>query len=72
MLGISTSEHTIELHLQTHLLGRGKSLQKLKNPNSVVWLGGDFNLPNIDWEDNVVKQETPKVRLGNRCYMYIW
>ena len=40
------------------LLGLEQSLQKLRNSNSVVWLGGDFNLPNIDWEDNAVKPDT--------------
>ena len=46
------------------LLGLEQSLQKLRNSNSVVWLGGDFNLPNIDWEDNAVKPDT-QVGLGN-------
>ena len=47
------------------LLGLEQSLQKLRNSNSVVWLGGDFNLPNIDWEDNAVKPDTQQVGLGN-------
>ena len=37
------------------LLGLEQSLQKLRNSNSVVWLGGDFNLPNIDWEDSALE-----------------
>ena len=47
------------------LLGLEQSLQKLRNSNSAVWLGGDFNLPNIDWEDNTVKPEIQKRSLGN-------
>ena len=47
------------------LLGREQSLQRLRNSNSVVWLGGDFSLPNIDWEDNAVKPDTQLVGLGN-------
>ena len=45
------------------LLGLEQSLQKLRNSNSVVWLGGDFNLPNIDWEHTAVKPGT-QVGLG--------
>ena len=30
-----------------------------------MWLGGDFNLPNIDWEVNAVKPDTQQVGLGN-------
>ena len=47
------------------LLGLEQSLQKLRNSNSVVWLGGDFNLPNIDLEDHAVKPDTQQVGLGN-------
>ena len=26
----------------------------LENPKSIVWIGGDFNLPNINWIDNSI------------------
>ena len=31
-----------------------RSIEKIRNKNSIICLCGDFNLPNISWEDNSV------------------
>src|SRR5437870_144741 len=34
------------------------SLQRLRTTNSNVWLAGDFNLPGIDWELGITKNDS--------------
>ncbi len=50
-----TNRHTLD-ELQ-------KSVERLNNTNSIVCLCGDFNLPNICWEDNSVKLGSPSVTI---------
>ena len=44
---------------------------KSKNKNHIFLLGGDFNLPDINWKMNDVKLETkslkPSVKLSSTC-----
>ena len=34
------------------------SLQRLQSSNSNIWLGGDFNLPGIDWDLGITKHDS--------------
>ena len=36
-----------------------------KYPNLPVWITGDLNLPNIDWENHVVKDNSNLISLCN-------
>ena len=40
------------------------SIEKLKNSNSIICLCGDFNMPDISWEDNSVKTGSNQVALS--------
>ena len=40
------------------------SIEKLKNSNSIICLCGDFNMPDISWEDNCVKTGSNQVALS--------
>ena len=37
----------------------------LENPKSIVWISGDFNLPNINWVDNSISNNTYPLSLCN-------
>ena len=37
----------------------------LENPKSIVWIGGDFNLPNINWIDNSISNNAYPLSLCN-------
>ena len=36
------------------------------NPNSTIVLGGDFNMPDIDWDSNTVKQQSTRKTLHTK------
>ena len=40
-------------------------------PNLPVWIAGDLNLPNIDWETNVVKNNSYPMSLCNTFLDFI-
>ncbi|MGL1889688.1 MAG: hypothetical protein OCD76_24455, partial [Reichenbachiella sp.] len=52
-----TSKHTLD--------ELDKSIDKLRNSNSIVCLCGDFNLPNITWDDCGVKPNSPCLAISN-------
>ena len=37
----------------------------LKYPNLLVWIEGDFNLPNVDWKSQCIAKITHPVKLCN-------
>lgn len=42
------------------------SLNRLASTNTIVWLAGDFNLPNINWEDNTVQNNATHIQIQER------